>query len=473
MLNWIKLYHHLPHPLRVLAATARGYYLRTWRYGPEHERLVSESLERETWSAERWKAWQEERLAYVLHRAATQVPYYRESWMKRRREGDRTSWEVLENWPILKKEELRAAPNRFVSDDRNIRRMFRDQTSGTTGTPISVYLTKETLTCWFAIFEARVRVWHQTSINERWAILGGQLVVPFLQSRPPFGVYNYALNQLYLSTYHLSKKSARWYVEALQKYKPTHMIFYPSSAAVLANYAIDQGLKLPGLKVIFSNAEQLLPMHKEAISKAFRCPVRNTYGMGEYVTSASECTEGKMHIWPEVGFIEILNDFDDGPVKNGDSGRIIITGLLNADMPLIRYEVGDRGSLEKDVKCLCGRSLPLLGEIEGRLNDLLITPDGRYIFWVNPVFYGLSIREAQIIQESLDCVHVRYVPAPDYTPAAGRSIVERLQARMGPVEVILEPVAEIPREPNGKFRAVISHLAKRNPQQKNPLSRNS
>ncbi|MGQ9632607.1 MAG: hypothetical protein ACUVXI_20175, partial [bacterium] len=72
----IDLYRHLPYPLRVLAVSALGYYLRWWRYGPETERLVEEALERETWSPERWKAWQGERLARVLHRARHRVPYY-------------------------------------------------------------------------------------------------------------------------------------------------------------------------------------------------------------------------------------------------------------------------------------------------------------------------------------------------------------------------------------------------------------
>ena len=114
MSNWLKLYHHLPYPLRVLTASARGYSLRRWRFGPETERLVEEAFEREHWSLERWKDWQEERLAYVLNRAATKVPYYRDHWLARRRKNDRASWEYLENWPILKKEPLRAHPHAFV-----------------------------------------------------------------------------------------------------------------------------------------------------------------------------------------------------------------------------------------------------------------------------------------------------------------------------------------------------------------------
>ena len=72
MVDWLKLYERMPYALRVVAASARGYYLRWWHYGRETERLVEEALERETWSPERWKAWREERLAYVLQRAVSQ-----------------------------------------------------------------------------------------------------------------------------------------------------------------------------------------------------------------------------------------------------------------------------------------------------------------------------------------------------------------------------------------------------------------
>jgi phenylacetate-CoA ligase len=129
----VPLYHHLPAPARSIAASLRGYYLRSWRYGAETERLVAEALEREHWSPERWKAWQEERLAFVLHRAARHVPYYREQWAARRCHGDRASWEYLENWPILGKEPLRENPIAFVADDCDVRRMFHEHTSGTTG----------------------------------------------------------------------------------------------------------------------------------------------------------------------------------------------------------------------------------------------------------------------------------------------------------------------------------------------------
>ena len=129
-------------------------------------------------------------------------------------------------------------------------------------------------------------------------------------------------------------------------------------------------------------------------------------------------------------------------------------------MPLIRYAVGDRGRIAvESTVCRCGRMLPAVSSIEGRTNDLLITRNGRRVYWLNPIFYGLPVREAQIIQKALDQVWVRYVPASNFTPEAGRSIIKRLRERMGAVEVILEQMDKIPREDNGKFRPMVCNLS--------------
>ena len=101
----------------------------------------------------------------------------------------------------------------------------------------------------------------------------------------------------------------------------------------------------------------------------------------------------------------------------------------------------------------------MISELQGRSRDMLITSNGRYIFWLNPVFYGLPIQLAQIIQESLEEVRVRYVPDNGFSSYTAQTIVKRLQDRMGSIEVILEACQEIPRESNGKFRAVICNLS--------------
>ena len=182
--GWLRLYHRLPAPIRSLAANIRGLRLQRFRYGPETESLVAEALERDNWSADRWSAFREERLAWLLNRAATQVPFYRMHWEKRRRAGDRSSWERIENWPLLHKETVRQHPHAFVADDCDPRRMIHYHTSGTTGTPLHMWQTRSVTRHWFALFEARVRRWNQVSIQQPWVMQGGAVDRTF-SSRSP------------------------------------------------------------------------------------------------------------------------------------------------------------------------------------------------------------------------------------------------------------------------------------------------
>ena len=453
-----QIYDLLPGSTRSVAASLRGLQLRTWRYGRETERLVAEALERENWSPERFKIWQQERLSLLLPRAAKSVPFYRELWSKRRSNGDKASWEYLENWPILEKEQLREHARAFIAEDCNASRMFNDHTSGTTGKSINLWSSKETVRSWYALFEARCRRWHGVSRQDHWANLGGQLIAPAKRREPPFWVWNAALNQLYMSSYHLAPDLVSSYIDALRRYRISYLLGYTSSLYELAQSVLQSGRSVR-MSVVITNAEPVFDYQRRVIEEAFECPVRASYGMAETVAAASECPGGKLHVWPEAGILEVLNQGQSVP--DGISGELIATGLMNFDMPLIRYRVGDHVTqAAKNSGCVCGRMLPQLASVDGRLDDVLYTFDGRRIGRLDPVFKSnLPIREAQIVQEALDRVRVNYVPASNYTSAAGRSIVERLRARMGNVSVILEEVNELPRGSNGKFRSVICKLS--------------
>jgi phenylacetate-CoA ligase len=454
----LSLYHRLPNPMRSAAATARGVYLNLWRRGRSSQRLERAALERDTWSDAQWELWREEKLGELLNRAATRVPYYRAQWAARRRAGDDSPWDRLENWPILEKDVLREQPNAFVADDCSITRMFHEQTSGTTGKPIEIWRTRSTVQGLYALARARTLDWHKIPDGARYARLGGQLVTPVRQRKPPFWVWNSAMRQLYMSTYHLAPDLIPFYLDALKRHHITYLAGYPSSLAALARVALEQGRTDLRMLAAFTNAEPLTTEQRSLISAAFQCAVRETYGMAENVAAASECPAGRLHCWPEIGLIEVMSE--DGPVAPGHSGDLVCTGLLNRDMPLIRYRVGDRGGLaDPSFRCECGRTLPVIEGVDGRITDLLIARDGRQIFWLNPVFYGLPVRETQIVQESLDCVRVVIAPAAGFGAPAARTIVERLQQRMGDVEVVIDLVKDVPRTTAGKLRAVECRLS--------------
>lgn len=453
----LSLYHRLPAPARSAAASLRGLYLHLWRYGPGSSRLIEEALERDRWSADQWRTWRQDTLARILHRAATRVPYYRDHWARRRRAGDRASTELVENWPVLEKEAVRTNARAFVADDCNIRRMFHEQTSGTTGKPLDIWRTRKTVESLYALAAARGERWYGIPMTARYARLGGQLVTPVQQRHPPFWVYNVVMRQLYMSTYHLAPDLLPHYLDALKRYRIDYLAGYTSSLVSLAQEVLRQGRDDLKMLAAVTNAEPLHDDQRALVAKAFQCQVRETYGMTETVAAASECEHGRLHVWPEVGHIEVWGE--DGPLPPGETGDLICTGTLNPDMPFVRYRVGDRGHLRLETEhCVCGRAMPLVGSIDGRNTDLLITRDGRKVAWLNPVFYGLPVRQSQIIQEALDRLTVRIAVAPEFRTGTEATIVSRLRSRMGDVEVKIERVEEVPRTSNGKLQAVVCRL---------------
>jgi phenylacetate-CoA ligase len=209
------------------------------------------------------------------------------------------------------------------------------------------------------------------------------------------------------------------------------------------------------LKVVITNAEALTTVARDVIGRAFGCPARETYGNAELVTAASECGAGRLHLWPEVGWTEV-HDSDGGPGAAGAVGELIGTSLINPDMPLIRFRIGDVGRLAADdATCACGRTLPRLDSIVGRSTDVLFTRDGRRVWYLGAVFYGLPIRQGQVVQEALDRIRIRYAPAPDFVDSTRTVLTERIRERMGNVNVVLEAVDELPRAGSGKLRGVI------------------
>lgn len=455
----LSLYHRMPGPARSVVASMRGYYLRSCRYDRHTDRLVDEAFDRECWDDATWARWREARLESLLYRAATAVPYYRDYWTKRRRAGDRASWELLENWPVLEKATLREKARAFVADDVVERRLIHEHTSGTTGTPLDLWFGRATVRAWYALCEARIRRWNYVDRGTRWAMLGGQLVTPVSRTRPPFWVWNAGLKQLYLSSYHLAPANAAAYFAAMRRYRVEYAFGYASSLYALAQTAIDAGLEAPPLAVAISNAEPLFDHQRDAIARAFGCEVRDTYGMCEICCGASECSAGRLHLWPDAGVLEVLDDRTGKSVPAGVVGDLVCTGLLNLDMPLVRYRVGDRGAMAADDSCACGRTLPVIASIDGRADDTLVTRDGRRIGRLDPVFKaGVAIREAQIVQEDYDLIRMKLVPAPGFGERDSRVIAERLRDRVGDVRIVEEIVDQIPRSANGKFRAVICAL---------------
>jgi phenylacetate-CoA ligase len=219
----------------------------------------------------------------------------------------------------------------------------------------------------------------------------------------------------------------------------------------------EANLKVSKLRCAISNAEPLLQHQIDIITEIFGCTVVNTYGMSELVAAACSFNDvNEMLIWPEVGLIETLQLESDLPVLEGESGRLICTSLLNKDMPLIRYEVGDTGIITDSS---AGIKFQKITELTGRIDDLVITDSGKRIGRLDPVFKNnFNIKEAQIIQETLSSFTLKVVPDSDYNDKNGEAMVNSLKERVGEIRVNIELCESIERTNTGKFKAVISKV---------------
>jgi phenylacetate-CoA ligase len=336
--------------------------------------------------------------------------------------------------------------------------MYRDHTSGTTGTPVDFYSSREILRKWYALFEARWRRWYGVSLRDNWAIIGGQNIVPLKKDKPPFWVWNQAFHQLYLSAFHMRPDLMKYYLKAIKDYSVVHIYSYSESVHQLAQAALKENIKIK-LKVVVTDAEPLFDYQRETISKAFDCPVRETFGQAEMLCAASECELGKLHLWSEAGYIELLDE-SDLPVDNGSAGRIIGTSLLNESMPLIRYDLMDMAQLPlTQEQCKCGRTLPVVEKFIGRMDDIIYAKDGRQLVQFDIILGShLKIREVQIIQETLDDFTVKVVPAEGWNDSTRKTLVDSLKDLAGDVNVNVEEVKEIPRTWAGKFRIIVSKV---------------
>jgi phenylacetate-CoA ligase len=172
---------------------------------------------------------------------------------------------------------------------------------------------------------------------------------------------------------------------------------------------------------------------------------------------------GKLHVSPDAGIVEILRP-DGTNCAPGEAGEVVATCLMRNFQPLVRFRLGDLAAWDPEL-CSCGRQMPILKEVIGRVEDVVTGPDGRQMVRFHGIFVNQAqVVEGQIIQEDLRRIRVKIVPSNGFGDADARDIVARVQQRLGcEVEVIVEVVERIPRTKAGKFKAVISLVSPSTP----------
>lgn len=455
-----RVYPYFPVPVQNLGISAFGYVYRRERFGPAFEPTLAGFLERDRWPVERMQSHVNRALRDVVRRALD-APYYREQWaqhgIRDTHLGDITA-ETLHRLPTVKKEALRRSATAFVPDrGQPVRGLLSYYSSGSTGTPIRAICTRTGQQRFAAAREARSYRWAGTSILRPRAMIGGQPVVATGRARPPYYRYNFAERQVYFSAYHISPATIANYVEGLNRYQPESITGYAFSQFAVARLMLEHRLPLtftPAAAV--TSSERLTDRMRQVIRQAWNCRAYEEYGSVENTALATECEEGTLHVSPDFGIIEIVDD-DGNPVPPGVEGRVVCTGLLNEAQFLIRYEIGDTAMWSSD-RCRCGRDhLPALEAVTGRVEDVVVGPDGRELVRFHGIFIGLPhVLEGQVIQQELDQFHVRVIAESAFGDEQVREIQKRFDNRLGPVRVTVERVPELERTARGKVRAVIS-----------------
>lgn len=451
----MKIYNHLPVFLQNLATTAAGYRIKWQRYGGNSKKYVSQ-LEKSQWfPLETFTEIQEEKLRKMIEHAYQYVPYYRNLFDERGlSHKDIQKISDLEKIPILEKHVLRERTDEFVSRYYKKRHLIVGHTGGTTGNPLTLYVDKDAFRYAFAFSETRLRHWAGVKSGDRQATFLGRLIVPINVKKPPFWRFNRAFNQMLFSSFHMSENNLGYYMEELKRFQPQTIQGYVSTIYTMAKYILDcgeEGCVQP--KAILVSAETLFESQREKIEKAFASRVYNGYSAGDYGGLITQCEKRGLHISPEFGIIELKE-------KHGKH-ELITTQLFNYAMPLIRYRIGDL-VVPSDRSCPCERKLPLVESIEGRIEGMLITPEGNIISpmtMVDALKSVNNVKETQIVQTEIDKVIVRVVKKEWFSQKDLICLKKQLQERLGKrmsIEVIL--VDKIGRTRSGKFQVIVSKV---------------
>jgi phenylacetate-CoA ligase len=455
-----KVYKYAPIILQNAMVSAYGLTWRKRRFGGIFRQELEGYKRRENFTAEQWYSYASQQLVKMLTHAYNTVPYYSEKWKQlglSEQDIKNITPETIGRLPFLEKDDLRKfCRSSLLSETREVGGKFF-ASSGSTGTPTSILFSEPMHQRSSAGYEARVRNWAGVSRFEPRGMIGGRRVLPEGYARPPFYRYNIFEKQVYFSAYHISPQNVKNYLLAIEKYKLSYMVGYANSNFFLARFLEEQGLKAPQLKAVITSSEKLTSEMRDTFKRVYNCNTFDGWSGVESCGLISECEKGGLHISLDVGYLEILDE-NGNPAKPGEMGEVVCTGFINYDQPLIRYRIGDY-VVPSAKKCLCGRHMPLVDEIVGRFEDVVIGKDGREMVRFHGIFINIpDIIQGQVVQEDIDNIFLNIAIASKLRQEDKDLLIKRVQSQLPGVNVTIVEMKDIPRGPNGKFRAVISKV---------------
>lgn len=455
------LYRCAPCSLQNLLTSSYGLKKLMIERNSRFKRFRDSLMESEHFSTDRLQNLQDEKLRHLVAHAVENVPFYAQVFRERGLSPkDVRCAQDLRKLPLLNKATITARMNDLIAQNADRSGMIWNHTSGTTGRPLGLYVDRTVEDMWNALLY-RHRTWGGFHYDGLRVTMGGHVVVPFEAKRPPFWRYNFPGQQVHFSTFHLSDQNLPHYARRLRTLDAQVIDGYPSAIYILARYLVEQGIEVP-LKAVFVASEPLYDHQRSAMEKAFGCKIFNIYGLAERCCSSGECEkhEGNHHHMEE-SIVEIL-DQNGQPVREGELGEIVGTSLVNFTMPLLRYRTGDVGAFQSK-PCSCGRGLRLMTAVQTKKEDIIVTPDGRYIspsVLTHPLKPLHGVEKTQIVQEDRINFQIKMVKGPrSLSNHELKELLVAMQDRLGKeAKIRIEFVEDIPLTSAGKFRFVISHV---------------
>jgi phenylacetate-CoA ligase len=410
------------------------------------------------------KRLQEIKLQKLVHHAYNHVPYYRDMFMKLGlKPKDIRTVEDLQKIPLLGKPDVRE--NLYfdmLSDNHKKKFILKVSTSGSTGEPFVCFADKHQLEIRWAstlrsmewtgyrFGDRQLRLWHQTLGMSKSQIFREHMDAMFNR-------------RTFIPAFELSDANLKQFAKTLQKVKPALIDGYAESFNFLAQYLKEYSFTGIKPKGIISSAQMLPDQSREIIEEKFNTKVFDKYGSREFSGIAYECGahEGH-HVVAESYIVEILKN--GVPAKPGEVGEVVITDLNNFCMPFIRYRVGDLAeAMDSKSTCPCGRGLPKIGKIEGRVQAIIVGSNGRYIpgtFFAHFFKeYDHIIRQYQVRQEKTGHIFLKIIKGPRFDQETFDKTIENLREYLGKETIIeVEFVDKIAMVRTGKHQGSISMI---------------
>ncbi len=251
-------------------------------------------------------------------------------------------------------------------------------------------------------------------------------------------------------------------VDIIRRERPDVIVCYSQAGADLARHVLARGAKTWGTIPVLCGAERLLPADRVPMEQAFGKAVFETYGCREVMLISTECdAHDGQHVSMETLVVEIVvrDGAGERAAQPGELGEIVVTDLTNLAMPFIRYANGDLAVAGKPGTCACGRALPRLASVEGRVTETLTDGSGArvngLVFNVVIAHLAHAIRQFQVVQRKDRSVTLRVVPTPTFDASIEGVLRATWQKYLAGVPVTLELVDELPIAASGKRQVVV------------------